>query len=418
MTEESPKPEITQDPDGYHLTWPTGIEAAVERLAEHRDELTAELTIRSTRQPRPGLLHRARANLMSSQTRRTLATALERREPDLDWQAMLEQLCFLVVERYRTGEPAVDLRESGEGTGVRWLLEPFIERSGPTVLFAAGGTGKSMLALAMAVSVASGHPIIGKLAGEGGPVLYCDWETDQGTANERMRAISAGAGLPTLPPVFYRRCVASLMESAPEIRREIARTKAVMVVVDSFGAARGGEPESADVTIKAMNAGRSLGVPWIAVDHVTKALGNDATQPFGSAFTHNLARVTWSMAKGDDEADHVIALKMRKSNNGRFRPTMGYRVVYESDEDGMLWSVQYHQVDPGSDPALAKSATTIQRIEGALRAGGRTRKELSEDLEIPLNVVTARVYEMLKRGKLAVKEDGSDGRVWLASRDN
>lgn len=406
------KPTCEPTPDGFHLVWDSGIEAQVERFAEHRDELTAELTVHSTRAPRPGLLHRARINLMSSQTRRTLAGALEKRDPDLDWAAMLEQLCFLVIERYRTGEPAVDLRTWEGPTGTHWLLEPFIERGGPTILFAAGGTGKSMFALAMAITVASGQPIVGTLRGEGGPVLYLDWETDAGTIRERTKAISFGAGLPSLPPIHYRRCVASITESAQEIRREVNRTKAVMVVVDSFGAARGGEPESADVTIKAMNAGRSLGVPWLAIDHVTKQAGNDAAMPFGSAFTHNLARITWSMDRNDgDERRQIIALKNRKMNNGRQVPQIGYSVTYETDQAGELWSVAYGKTDIADSPSLAGKMSLPQRILAELgRHAGITQADLVEVLEAPANQVAARVKD-LRDGERVTRAD--DGKLWL-----
>jgi hypothetical protein len=411
VTVDAPgKPTCAPTADGYSLTWASGIEAQVERIAEHRDELTAELTIHSARAPRPGLLHRARANLMSSQTRRTLATHLEKRDPELDWTAMLEQLCFIVIERYRSGEPAVDLRTWDGPTGTHWLLEPFIDRGGPTILFAAGGTGKSMFALAMAVSVAAGHAIVGTLRGEAGPVLYLDWETDAGTVHERMRAISAGAGIPTLPPVHYRRCIASLSEAAPEIRREILRTKAVLVVVDSFGAARGGEPESADVTIKAMNAGRSLGVPWLAVDHVTKQQGNDSAMPFGSAFTHNLARVTWSMDRNDgDESRQVIALRNRKMNNGRQVPQIGYGVVYEADEEGVLWSVQYHRTDIADSPSLAARLPLRQRILAELARGFQTPQALAELVGADQRVVGARLTELRRAEKVVRNKDGMYG---------
>src|SRR5207302_780505 len=64
------------------------------------------------------------------------------------------------------------------------------------------------------------------------------------------------------------------------------------VVIDSWGAARVGEAESSDLTIRAFHAARSLAVPWMAIDHLPKN-AHDKSKPFGSVYTHNLAWLTW-----------------------------------------------------------------------------------------------------------------------------
>src|SRR5690242_21742448 len=112
MTElESPgKPELNVQGDVYGLTWPCGIAATVERFSETRGELTAEVTITTTRPPRAGLLHSARFNIMSTAARTTLAKSLAQRDPDLDWAALLEGLCFKTRDRYREGDPSIDFR--------------------------------------------------------------------------------------------------------------------------------------------------------------------------------------------------------------------------------------------------------------------------------------------------------------------
>jgi RecA-family ATPase len=78
-----------------------------------------------------------------------------------------------------------------------------------------GGTGKSFFGLALGVTQATGWPVLGELDGEPGPVLYLDWEADEGTHAERLAAITLGADVPEAPAIYYRRMVASLKESAP-----------------------------------------------------------------------------------------------------------------------------------------------------------------------------------------------------------
>lgn len=407
------RPLFTATPDEFLFSWDNGVEASVERITEHRDELTAEVTIRSRREPKAGLLHSARLNLMSTQARRTLATTLTVRDADIDWGGALEQLCFLTRERYRAGEPSIDMRFYEPSTAARWLVEPFVERSGVTVLFADGGSGKSIIALAIAVTAASGATIIGRREGAPVAVLYADWETDADTFHERLNSIVVGAGVNAIPPVLYRRLVASLPESAAALRREILRDNVGLVVLDSLGLARGGEPESADMTLRMFAAARSLGVPILAVDHVTKAQGNDSTRPFGSTYTHNIARLTWGLDKAEEADSTVVSLVNRKRNNGRLMPRVAYRITFASDALDALTSVNFRRCDPGDVPELAAKMPLRQRILIELRDGPMAIPRIAEGLGYDEKQVGARVGEMVKRSELVRLEDH---RVALAAR--
>lgn len=399
--------------DVYRLSWPCGIEAELDRFSEHDDALKAEVTIRSSRPPRPGLLHSAQFNLMSTRSRKDLAAALERRDQDLDWDALVEAMCFVVRERYRAGEPAIDLREDLVRSAQRWLVEPFVEHEGATVIFADGGTGKSLVALAVAITASSERSVIGRRHGDPRPALYLDWETSAITAQERMDAIRAGAGIRERPPIFYRRMSASLIESAANIRREVAERSIGLVVVDALGAARAGEPESADITIRLFNAARSLGVPWLGVDHVTKSSGNDATRPFGSTYTHNLARLTWSADKAQEEGENalVVSLTNRKRNNGRLLPRLGYRLGFVNVGDE-LREVRFEHADLADVPGLAEKGSLRDRILAELREGGRNLDELVTPLGAPRNQIRARVSQLEERGLVVRRPDGT---IWLAA---
>src|SRR6266545_4090780 len=47
--EPTGKPMLSIHGDVYRLTWPCQIEIEVERISEHRDELSGEITVRSSR---------------------------------------------------------------------------------------------------------------------------------------------------------------------------------------------------------------------------------------------------------------------------------------------------------------------------------------------------------------------------------
>jgi hypothetical protein len=404
------KPTLSVHGDVYRLVYPCQIEIEADRITEHRDELSAEITIRSNRPPSPGLLHSARLNLMSTQTRRALANALTEREPDLDWAGIVEAMCFLVRERYRIGDPAIDMRVYTPSGRSRWLIEPFLEHGGPTLLFGDGDVGKSTLATGIAVTAATGRPVLGHLVGDPVPVLYDDHETDADTFHEKLVAVCTGAGIRELPRVYYRRAVASLRESAPALRREIAELGIGMVVIDSLGMASGGDPQAPDVAIALFAAIRSLEVPTFAIDHVAKNAA-DVGKAFGSVYKHNGPRITWRQDKSQEEgsSDVVIALVNHKRNNGPKLPRRGYRMEFESENDH-LQAVRFWLADLARD--FPEKATLRQRILAELQSGGVAPDSIAEALQADAKQVRARVGEMVHKGLIRRMPDGT---VWLAA---
>lgn len=86
--------------------------------------------------------------------------------------------------------------------GERWLVDGLLTRSSIMVLAAAPKTGKTWVALAIAVGVASGTPVMGRfLAPVAGPVLLFPAEDDPRSVRGRIEAIALGAGtaFDTLP---------------------------------------------------------------------------------------------------------------------------------------------------------------------------------------------------------------------------
>ena len=380
------------------------VEVTLENFREQRGDVMAELTVRTARQPKPGLLHHGRLNLVSTSARQTVVKALDRYDTDFDFADMLELVCYRSLARWREGDPTIDLRETSTDARPRWVLEPFVEASGASILFGDGGSAKSMFATFLAASVSRGVALVGDLRAEPVPVLYLDWEADQHVHAERLRAVSTGAGI-EVPPVYYRRQVASLPESAQQIRKEIARLGVGLVIVDSLGAARGGDADM-EGTIKAFAAARSFGVPWLGIDHVAK---NAATQsrPYGSTYTHNLARLTWGMERvqGDSADDAVIALTNHKANNGRLQQRQAFRLRFENRAD-RLESVTIDRLDPTDVPELAERLPAAQRIMNELRSGKQNPAELADTLGLSVATVRARLNDLLKRGSVVRLEDG------------
>src|SRR5205809_607111 len=83
-----------------------------------------------------------------------------------------------------------------------------------------GGQGKSWLALALAVAVATGKSLpCGLRPTRTCPVLYLDWESSEAELADRLRALLAGMGVRDYAgEVHYRRMTRGLTDDANFLR--------------------------------------------------------------------------------------------------------------------------------------------------------------------------------------------------------
>ena len=266
-------------------------------------------------------------------------------------------------------------------------------------------TGKSFFALAIAAQIAGGFSLVGTVKIPPAPVLYLDWETDQYTHDQRLKAICHA--LDHEPPhnIFYRRQTASLESSVANLKREVVKRGIVFTVIDSMAAARGGEPESADVTVRLFNAARSLGIPWMGIDHITKSAGatGDAKKPFGSVFSHNLARMTWG-AEAEQNAGDVykgVTFTNWKANNGRLQEKRTYRVDFHNSDSDELLGVDIREADISDFPKLAEGEELGKRIIAALRSGALDYESLGEAIgKEPLQQIRVRISQLVNSGQI------------------
>lgn len=376
----------------------------VDRIHQEKDGLKCELTVSTSRAPLAGMLRQGNFNISAPTTRKQWQNALEERMPGVDWYAALEMICALTLKRWRDGEPVVDLACVEPRSGLPFLLPPFIVEGATSVLFAEGGTGKSLFALAMAVSVATGEELLGTCATRLGPSLYLDWEWDAETHAERLQAICHGAGIEECPTglIHYRHEIAPVWESAAAIRRHVAETGAVFVIVDSLGFARGGEPESADLTLKTFAAFRTFGVPVLALDHVAKH-ATDKKHSFGSVYTTNAARMTWRADAVKEEGKNRISVGLSNQKaNGRLQKPRGFEVGMKIDDYDRLLSVQFSPADLLDVAGLTSAMTMRDQIRGILRAAreSMTVADITTSLEADGNrTTTAVVRACLNRNK-------------------
>lgn len=198
-------------------------------------------------------------------------------------------------------------------------LEPWLLGEGPAILFGEGGAGKSILAQAIASVVGTGRDDIidGHTPTTIGPVVWADWEASRLRLARRQLLIGPA-------PIIRVNCVKPVWHEAELLRRIVEREGAIAVVIDSvIPAISGGNRSSKDAEPAGQffNAVNAIAPRSLSIAHVTKDAGRDADKPFGSAFFHNLARLTWSIRQEERDSAHVVTLLNHKRNDGdRYRP--------------------------------------------------------------------------------------------------
>ncbi len=350
------------------------ITLTVDRLRRERHELKGELSVRCAL---PGarvvpdtdhLLSVADFNLSSLTARSTHAKLLAERSTaeELDWRGMVEEFCQRVIVEERRGSPSQPL-ETYERPGAAAVLNVGgwrLLRDHPAILFADGDTGKSNLALYAC----------GVLAQQGIKPLYADWELSGEDHRERLARL-----FDPLPPVQYLHCERPFIEEVDRIRREIRRHALDYLVVDSIGYATPGPPEHAEHATSYFRALRQIGIGGsLHLAHMTKGDAADPkrgeSKPFGSAFWHNSARLTWFAKKAADTGrEMTVGLFCRKFNLGRPFPAVGFRWTFD-DERTRVARVNVADVEE-----LAPRLPLWQRIAHLLRTGPALTAEAIAD---------------------------------------
>lgn len=174
-----------------------------------------------------------------------------------------------------------------------------------TILFGTGGVGKGTYTTAL----------IAGLAADGHRVLILDYENHGDEWARRYHGLAGTSGMdavlwvaPLAASWTGRR--GALWEQEADVNALAVDFGATYIVIDSIVPACAGHDPMDTATVSRYGAVLEyLGLPVLSLAHVTKA--EDLRYPFGSVFWHNLARITWSMAK---DGPRVI-LTHRKANS-------------------------------------------------------------------------------------------------------
>ena len=348
----------------YRAEWKNlHITAKIDRIKANSDhEVKAEIEITSERPASAGHLRHGRINITSPANRKSFAKALEDRDADVDWDSVLEALCVAVLRRSREGAPAAKIEGNVDPVSVytKWLVNPIIELNNPTLLYGKGSSGKSWLALYIAVLVDAGISTTGfSVEHRPGGVLILDWETSRLEVDARISMIRRGLGVTDPSHIWYKSMAAGLATDLETIKNLVVSKGISLVIIDSIGSACMGEPESAEVVLRMFAAVRSLGVSSLCIDHTNK---EDAL--FGSVYKFNASRQIFEMKKhqGSDEERITAALFHRKANNTRIIHDIGLVLSFGEGD------VRFAREDVRNTP-LEQDMRIVDRVQNVLMDG-------------------------------------------------
>ena len=368
----------------YTLTiHPEGIVFEVNRLRRSSQELHGELLVRvngqfpNARTFSDGILQIGDMNFSSTQARSTRAKLLSDRAGDkaTDWYGILEEFITDVIAAERRGKPAEILAEveDEDEDSESWTVEGFpLLRQLPQIVFGDAASGKSMLAMWLA----------GKLAEEGIPVLYADWEFSKAEHKKRLQRLFA----PMPKGLLYIRCEHSLKQETDHLLDVVQKNKIQYIICDSIGFAVDGPAESQEGAAGYFRCLRQLRIGSLNIAHIPKQY-DDAREAtiFGSVYFKAGARSVWFINRAAENPNGELrfGLYHRKHNCGALLQPKGFKLVFRGDRT-LVEAINLKDVEE-----LAAGYPLIDRMKSALVTGPMTVKGLAEELGAPVAGVRA-----------------------------
>jgi hypothetical protein len=402
---------------GYHVSnEELQTDIRVTRLKRSSGELHGEIRVTTNLEGVKtvnGVLHLARFNLSSTTTRERLAKTLEKRTPgfDFDWWDGIEHLCQNVMLEESKGQPYLEIgQHEGGSTEELYLVEPLIPANVPSIIYAEGGSGKSVFALANALSIKTGWQYIpGFLPVETGEVLYLDWETDANVINHRIQRISLGVGQPP-PRLLYRRCIRPLYEEAEEVANQVAERGVRFLVIDSAGMAMGGAGERGDAnenTLRLFDAIRHINVTTQIIDHVSKQEARlkgmiRGRLPYGSIYKINLSRSAWEVrtTPSEDDEDRIRATFLHvKANDSKLHDDITVDIEWGSNGG----PIRFVEAEADIEYMMDKDSVAEAIIDMMMEKDGPMMSKTSVSNALPQykkNTVWKTIDRMVEKGRL------------------
>lgn len=268
-----------------------------------------------------------RFNMLQGKARMDFAATVARliRAPHngaaIDWNLTVDEVVHDVIEQAKKPLDVLDLSKVQPSGPDQFLIPQVIARGKTTLLYAAGGTGKSILAAGMAAAIQTGCSFLDWQV-EQANALYLDWETDPGDLSDRVHRVSKGMGLSSAAPVNYINLTQPFRHHQSQLAQVIKERNIGFVILDSVAmASSGGGSNVTDGAVEFFRGLRSFDVAVLAIDHISSddvKRGKPTSKAMGSVAKGNTARSTFELRETTEEGGpHRVSLRHSKANNTR-----------------------------------------------------------------------------------------------------
>ena len=383
----------------FKLTWLSrNLRISVSRVAEHWGRTMGEFHVEHMSEAGDETVLRYEVyNLTGADDKKRLTKKLAERfaKDEYVFATIVEEAFVTVMEMYREGDPMLVITGERKPGLNKFRSFPLLLEGQPNVLFADGGSGKSMVAAY--ISVLMDTPPLHSLWSartEPGAVLVLDWETDEDEFSNRVAAIKRGMDIPTDAKlsINYLRMEQPLEHDIDRIQQIVLEEKIDLVVVDSMEMAIAGNSNEASPVKGLYGAIHTLKTTSLLIDHVNK----EGAQ-VGNRYKHNFARNSWrlesSQIPGTDNV--TVGFFHEKHNNTKKLGAFAVDMEFTIDEYGDMVALKFKQGDIAQVEEFQVRRSINDRIGDELKVQARTVSELSSSL----GKDEATIRTTLNRGK-------------------
>ncbi|RLB68534.1 MAG: hypothetical protein DRH08_00675 [Deltaproteobacteria bacterium] len=298
----------------------------------------------------------------------------------LNWEQGLDFAVHETIVNYRSSSSDGRWATWGDDNGdAPYLLRPFIANTGVTVLYGPPGSNKSMLALRLALGIATGDGYNGEKPLRTGPVMYVDFEDEARTHEYRLAAMARELNMEPKDVeelIWHERITRNLKDAKRRLRRIVRDREVALVIIDSIGLARAADVSGSEATIKLFKMFGQLGASVLAIDHMTKEDNKrvwtgkmDAREatPIGSQFTQSSARLAWFMnvMPQSTSSTKQVNLYNTKHNHTPKHDPIGMTIRLAWNRNDILTGVKF-EINEGSHDSIVADAMKMTKAQELL----------------------------------------------------
>lgn len=394
--------------------WTAELMAILERYAMRGSQFAA-----------PHLAERLRAAARKARiaaTARAAAVAVEEGEEDGTVRELLESARDTLSQTSKESPVSlIDIPSilETEDPPIPWVINGLLASQDLAIVAGEPGTGKSILALEMALAMASGGQFLGMTC-EPQKVLYCDEEMSRLLAQRRLKLLIRGRGVdPATLKLTYMNGNGIKLDTEAgmaQLSKEIERTSAQWVILDSLIRFHDLDENSNSEMSSVIGTLRMLqeryGCGFIILHHLSKP-GKDKSQELG----HRLRGASDLRAAVDQlyglEGNPATNTRVLTHNKCRWSECQAPKTMRYDEKDGKATLTV--------ESAFGNSETiTVELITEAAEQGISRRdivSVLASSYRAPERITSRTISALLKSGiiRKSSSKPGAKGLFWLTS---